>query len=60
MATQKRLLAQHWQAPAKRWQHLNATVRNIDGCGKTRTWPKDYNIMQHPQMLRKICDDFQI
>ena len=25
-----------------------------------RTWPNDYNIMQHPQMLRQKLDHFQI
>ena len=25
-----------------------------------RTWPNDYNIMQHPQMLREKFDQFQI
>ena len=25
-----------------------------------RTWPNDYNIMQHPQMLHEKCDHFQI
>ena len=26
----------------------------------TKTWPNDYNIMQHPQMLREKFDLFQI
>ena len=30
--------------------------RNIVG----RTWPNDYNIMQHPQMLHEKFDHFQI
>jgi len=46
------LLAQYLQAPAKRWQ----PGRNIGA----RTWPNDYNIMQHPQMLREKFDHFQI
>jgi len=25
-----------------------------------RTWPNDYNIMQHPQMLGEKFDHFQI
>jgi len=25
-----------------------------------RTWPNDYNIMQHPQMLHEKFDHFQI
>ena len=41
------LLAQHFQAPAKRSQHLDATYRNIFGCNMLRTFG-------HPDVLRQI------